>query len=138
MNFSRVLLSHLPVAFCVLTFAVGCGGGSDAPDSEEPQKVAAVVSGLNDAAGSDETFSSVFVGGQAPEDRDKYYSTSIEIIGIPEVSGDTATAVIKISQGNAESEGNSDTKATDVSNGEVTWSLKKEGGEWKIQDAPLP
>lgn len=130
-----ILTLCMVIGPCLLS---GCGD-APTPGQEEDQQVATVVSGVNDAAGDEETFKSLFVSGNAPEDRSKYFSSAIEVVGTPEVTGDTAKAVVKISQGSSESEGkNSDPKAKDVGSGEVTWTLKKEGETWKIQDAPLP
>jgi len=117
----------------------GCGGDPVKPGTEEHQQVAAVIAGVNDAAGDEETFQSIFVSGSAPAEQSKYYSAKIEVVGQPQVSGDTATAQVKISQGASESEGRGgEPEATKVGSGEVTWTLKKEGDAWKIEKAPLP
>lgn len=123
---------------CILSLGVlsGCGG-SVQPGSDESQQVTAVVTSLNDAAGAEDSFKELFVGGSAPENRGAYFSTAIELINV-QVNGEEAQATVKISQGNAASEGGDGTKSEDVAAGEVTWKLKKEAGTWKLQDAPLP
>ena len=108
------------------------------PGTDEPSQAVAVLSGVNDAAGDEETFKSIFVGGSAPEDREKYFSSQIEVIGTPEISGNEAAVKVKISQGAAQSEGGDGPKTAEVNEGEVTWTLQKEGETWKIKDAPLP
>lgn len=124
------------ILFLTSIFMVGCGD-APAPGSDESQQVAAVVTAINDAAGDEAAFKEMFVGGNAPEDRGKYFSAAIELLDVS-VSGSDATAKVKISQGAAESEGRGGTKGEDVSAGEVSWTLKKEGEGWKVQDAPLP
>jgi hypothetical protein len=94
--------------------------------------------GVNDAAGDEEAFGRLFASGTSPENRTAYYSIAIELVEPPTVEGDTASAKVSISQGAAESEGRGGTKNEEVGSGEVTWTLKNVGGEWKLQDAPLP
>ena len=121
-----------------LLLAAGCGGETAMPGSEPAEKVAAVVTSLNDAAGDETAFSTFFVDGNAPEDRSSYYSAAIELIGVPEVNGDDATAMVRISKSAIEAEGQGALKTEEVGDGEVTWTLTKVGEEWKLKDAPLP
>lgn len=132
----RVLMTtFIPLA---ISFLSGCGGSVEMPGTDEASQVSAVLTGVNDAAGDESAFQSIFVGGAAPEDRAKYYSAKIELVGTPNISGDQAEVKVKISQGAAETEGGDGPEAEDVSEGEVTWTLQKEGDAWKIKDAPLP
>ena len=128
--------SQCVILFLASVCMVGCGE-APMPGSDESQQVAAVVTAINDAAGDEAAFKEMFVGGNAPEERGKYFSASIELLDVS-VSGSDATAKVKISQGAAESEGKGGTKEEEVGSGEVSWTLKKEGDGWKVQDAPLP
>ncbi len=125
------VLGLITTGFC------GCGG-RDVPVLDETQVVEAVVTAIGDAAGDEAAFKAMFVDGAAPEDRQAYFSAAISMVGPPTIEGDTATATVKVPQGNAESEGSGGTKSTKVADGEVTWTLQKVSGEWKLKDAPLP
>lgn len=115
---------------------LGCGEGA-LPGSTPPEKVASLIQGLNDSASSDETFQTLFVSGAVPEDRAKYFSALIEVVDVPKVHGNEATAQVKISQASIGTEGGH-SKAVEVGEGTVTWKLKLEGEEWKLVEAPLP
>ena len=125
---------YILLGICLLTS--GCS--EELPGKDESTQVAAVVTAVNDAAGSETTFKELFVGGNAPEERTKYFSAIIEPVGTPEVSGNEATFKIKVSQGAAEEEGRGAQESEEISSGEVTWTLQKEGETWKLKDAPLP
>lgn len=130
-----VWMNCLLFGLCLLN--VGCGGSNE-PVVDETTEIDAIVTSVNDAAGSEQTFKEIFVGGNAPEERNKYFSAIIEPVGTPEVSGNEATQKIKISQGAAEEEGRGAEESEEIASGEVTWTLQKAGEIWKLKDAPLP
>ncbi|QDU40333.1 hypothetical protein Mal4_46890 [Maioricimonas rarisocia] len=118
----------------------GCGQDLDA-DLSESQEINAAIAGLNDAAGQDEAFASVFVDGATPGERAPYASVAYEVAGEPSVSGDEATVDVKIIPGMVNSmagdkpqKGSSDA-ALQAST--QTWTLQKVGGTWKLKDAPI-
>jgi len=123
----------------VLFSAVGCG--SNHRDSlSESQVVNATVAALGDAAMSEESFASVFASGAAPSSREAYATCNYEVIGTPSISGEDATADVQVTTGFVD--GSQGDNAARKSGGEretrnVTWTLTKEGTEWKIKDAPL-
>lgn len=138
-KFSLVARPRVVVAVLGLITIGFCGcGGRDVPVLDETQVVEAVVTAIGDAAGDEAAFKAMFVDGAAPEDRRTYFSAAISMVGPPTIEGDTATATVKVTQGNAESEGKGGTKSTKVADGEATWTLQKVSGEWKLKDAPLP
>lgn len=118
--------------------ALVSGCGNEIPGSDEVSQVAAVVTSVNDAAGSETMFQEMFVGGSAPEGREKYFSAIIKLEGTPDISGEEATVNVKISQGASSQEGRGGMESEEVASGAVTWTLQKQGETWKIKDAPLP
>lgn len=123
----------LAVAFS----AIGCG--SNHRDSlSETQVVNATIAALGDAAMSEESFSSVFASGSAPSTREDYATCNYEVIGDPSISGAEATAEVQVTTGFADSSQGDRAKGSDNKEvRKVTWTLAKEGEEWKIKDAPL-
>ncbi len=120
-----------------LAASSGCGSAIEAGSSEQDQVVAAVMC-LNDRAMGEADFKAAFVDGAVPENRADYFSSAIEVVGFPSLSGSEATILVKVSQGNSSSEGVKGLKAKKIGSGEVTWKLKKEAEGWKITDAPIP
>ena len=106
-----------------LTAIMGCG--ESVPNDADELNV--TIANLSDAAADPDSFQSFFVDGSAPDKskrhryRDYFYEMSP-----PEISGDRATAVVRIM--------NSTGKVLD----EKTWTFSKVGKQWKIRDAPLP
>jgi len=119
-------------------FALLTGCGETAPGKDEGTLVEAVVRSVNDAAGSDEMFREIFVGGTAPAEREKYFSSIIQVVGTPEISGNEAKVNVEISQGAAAEEGRGAKKSEEIAEGQVTWTLQKQGEVWKLKDAPMP
>lgn len=126
------------IALLILSVSFsGCGGATEAGSSESDKVVAAVMC-LNDRAMDEGDFKTAFVDGAAPKNRADYFSSAIEVVSAPSLSGNEATISVKVSQGNSSSEGGKGLKATKIGNGEVTWKLKKEESGWKLTEAPLP
>ncbi len=121
-----------------LTIAVvGCGSNYRA-SLDENQQVTATIAALGDAAMTEEAFASVFAGGAAPDTREDYATCIYEVVGDPAISGDEATAEVQVTTGFADSSQGDSAKAADTrETRNVTWTLSKEGQEWKIKDAPL-
>ncbi|TWT60168.1 hypothetical protein [Rubinisphaera italica] len=125
--------------FVSMLFSVGCG--SNYRDSlSASQEVNATIAALGDAAMEDSSFASVFVAGTSPANRKDYATCNYEVVGEPSISGDEATAEVQVTTG--VSDGSNSDKPAKVDSGKqetrnVTWSLSKEGDEWKIKDAPL-
>jgi len=128
----------IPLTFFIICPILITGCGSDIPGSDEATQVAAVVTSVNDAAGSETMFKEIFVGGTAPEGREQYFSAIIEINGTPDINGEEATVKVNISQGASEEEGRGAMENEKITSGAVTWTLQKQGETWKIKDAPLP
>lgn len=117
-------------AWMLLTImALGCGGGAATVDmgSPEGKLVAEAIENLNDSAGNATKFGKAFAKGSGPAAGKKYSGLGFYIVGKPTVSGDQATAKVRIE------------KLSDGSTvGEQEWSFVKEGSDWKIKTAPLP
>ncbi|MEW4528686.1 MAG: hypothetical protein ACF8PG_12425 [Maioricimonas sp. JB045] len=119
----------------------GCGQDLDA-DPSESQQVSSAITGLNDAAGQDEAFLSMFVDGAAPAERGPYATVAYEVVGEPSVSGDEATVDVKIIPGVMNSMGGDKPAKKDASEADIqpstqSWTLQKVGGTWKLKDAPI-
>jgi hypothetical protein len=126
-----VLLASLA---CLLA---GCPGPQAAGEGEEDEasKVVGAVTVFSDLARSPETFPQAWAGGNAPDEKmrkeyQKFYQNQdlLYEVGDPQVEGNQATVDIVIS--------NYDDPDTPLET--ITWSLVKEGEEWKLQEAPLP
>ena len=127
---------------CSFMLLSGCGGSNARGELSEEQKVAAVVMAISDAAGDEETFQNYFVSGKAPNTGEEYSSCVFEVPEDPVISGDEATAKVKLTTGMADSSQSDSPKpkasgAATKETREVTWTLAKSGGEWKIKNAPL-
>jgi hypothetical protein len=118
------LLALLPLA------AAGCGkgGGAAGPAAEDQAAIAELltrIEGMNDPRAAAKYFAA---GAALPADRlRKLAGYSVVTAGRPAVSGDTATARLKLV-----------VNRTGQEAGEVEWTFVKEGGAWKIKTAPLP
>lgn len=132
------LFSILPVLS--LLVVSGCGSNVRG-ELNETEEITAHVLSLGDAAGDEASFQEFFVEGAAPENREEYATSIFEISGEPSVSGNEAEVTVKVTPGAAA--GNLGDSAAKQKSGdatgpsEVTWTLKKDGDQWKIQDAPL-
>lgn len=128
-----MLLACLPV----LGLVVGCGGSSPAAVTLK-QDAFAQVEGLGDVAGDETLFNEAFVAGAAPENRKDYAVRGYQVVGEPEVTGESATLTVKIF-GGVHATGGSDRGSAGSETAEVeqTWTLQRSGEEWKIKDAPL-
>jgi len=107
----------------------GCGeSGPGGPSygGEEGRKIAQLVELVNDEKSTSKNLARLFVKGAAPKDTRKYPLYYFEVSGEPTVSGDSATAMVKVKQ-----EAGEETV-------EKEWSFAKEGDAWKIKSAPLP
>jgi hypothetical protein len=128
MNASRRLF--LLLALGSLVGAVGCGGEPDGKPldmgGEDGTKIATVIEDVNEAIGNPKKLDILFVKGSKPTDTKKFARGNYSIAGKPSVSGESATAKVRVDS----SEG----KLL----GEVEWKLEKDGDKWKIKDAPIP
>lgn len=137
----RSVTRLVPVAVLSMLVAGGCGGPEHTAGSTEAEEVAAVVTGINDVVEDQEAFQQLFVSGSAPEDPSAYGQYGYEVVGMPEISGDQATVNMKVFGGMAGSQSGDSAENSEggaQQEGEVTWTLQKEGESWKIKDAPLP
>lgn len=121
-----VLLSVLPS---------GCGGSNSTAGpgygSADGRSIAELVEQVNDVKSNPAQLLKLFAAGAAPKDKaqiGRYTAYYFDVSGNPSVSGDTATAKVKIRP---------DGKAAGT-DAEVEWSFVKDGGGWKIKSAPLP
>ena len=80
---------------------------------------------MSDATGDPQRFAAIFAPG-SNADRAKFAGLSIGPAAPPEISGDTASLLVRVKDKN------------DVKLGEATWLAIREGGTWKISSAPLP
>lgn len=116
---------------------LGCGSGGAAQATVE-QNAYAQITGLGDAAGSQEMFADAFVDGAAPKNRKDYASRGFEVTGDATISGDTASVPVKIFGGVFSSDsGDHGKESATIAEVETTWTLQKSDTGWKIKDAPL-
>jgi hypothetical protein len=108
----------------------GCSGdGSPAPPSygsSDGAEIARLVEDFNEARSDLAKFRALF-SGTTPPNHTKYDRKMFDLVGNPEVSGDTATAEIAIRD-----------DASNASLGKTRWTFVKDNGQWKVKDAPLP
>ena len=111
------------------TVLAGCGGGGQTEYVEtEEGNVRLALSDVSGAASDPQTFRAMFVEGAAPPDSERAkYSPYMYRAKSIEIEGSTATAMVEVEDGN-----------TSQIVGEVEWTLVLQGGQWKLQTAPLP
>jgi hypothetical protein len=112
----------------VAAVLAGCSASKDAAPATEPQQVGMVISSLNDVTSKPNLLTPWFAQGAAPPAAElrKYAAYTFKPNGKPTVSGDTATAKVRVL----------DDKDHQVA--EVEWTLVREGDRWKLKSAPLP
>jgi hypothetical protein len=119
---------HTPtaaVALAALAFLAGCRASSnDAGGLAEGDQVRQFVRSMD---GKSKFLADRFAKGSAPAAGDlaKYGKYKYRVDGNPSISGESATAKIKLL----------DDKDQQV--GTAEWTFVKEGGQWKIKTAPL-
>jgi hypothetical protein len=119
---NRIYLFAAVILF-YLTVVIGCGD----PVAIEAEEMNITIANLADAAADRESFRSFFVDGAAPGEsqrhryRDYYYAMKPL-----EISGDSATVTVRITDANGQVLG------------EKEWGFSKVGTRWKINSAPLP
>lgn len=120
-------------SFCLLVFFCGCGGSVQAPaEITDPEQIAIrdLIDQVSAGISKDE-FKALFAG-EAPkkqsEYEDKYYVKFPQLEPDVQVSGDSATVKVEVS-----TEG--DDGFPEMK--ELTWTVVKSGGKWKIQDHPV-
>lgn len=132
-RFSAIL--SLVFSVPALALLPGCGSGDG--ELTDEQQITALVSGLNDATGDQEAFAERFVSGSAPEDFEPYQSAAFTPSS-PSISGDEATVPVKVRTGIVDSSQGDGAKAkSKAETFEVTWTLQKVSGDWKLKDAPI-
>jgi hypothetical protein len=106
--------------------AVGCSRNAAPPANADP--LAWPVTRLADAAASAKQFKTVFATGAAPDEKQrKRYAEGMYIVTeIHPGSEDAADLRVKVLDGNS------------AERGEVTWTVVREAGKWKLKSAPLP
>lgn len=128
MNRTAYVLPGAALA-AALVLAAGCSDAPSRPSFGGPDAdaIVKVVEELTDA--SQATLKKCFTARALPDQagRARLSSHSVEIVGAPTVSGDTAKARVKFVS-----------FATSQDAGEKEWAFVKEGGDWKINEAPLP
>jgi hypothetical protein len=113
----------------LLFLATGCGGSSPTSidlGGEDGREIAVLVEDLNDAKGNPKKTAGLFAAGAKPPDPKKLNQYEFSIVGKPSVSGESATCKVRVDNAKGETAG------------EPEWSFVKDGGKWKIKDAPLP
>lgn len=101
----------------------GCG----APASTDVEQVNVTIANLSDAALDPESFQSFFVAGSAPDESQRHrYREYFYEMDPPDISGDSATAVVHMVDAAGEVEG------------AKVWVFSKVDTQWKIRQAPLP
>jgi hypothetical protein len=106
-----------------LTTIIGCGD----LDPTCAEQVNVTIANLSDAALDPQSFQSFFVEGSAPDEsqraryRDYFYE-----MDTPDISGNSATAIVRIMNA-----------AGEVLD-EKEWAFSKVDTQWKISAAPLP
>ena len=108
-------------------FLTGCGGDGRTPVTDEIRFIG-LISSVQSAAGTPESFSAIFPEGAAPDDatRERFVEHEYSIKS-SQVENDSATLTITVSDLKSGSEV-----------GDVQWKLIKQGEAWLLQDAPLP
>ena len=121
-------------AIAMLIVVAGCAGERGEADLSDVDVVLSLVSSAPGAAGEPdrERWERLFVEGAAPEDAERAKYAALEFRRFREkvdVSGTTATAPVA-----ARKLGDDDQPFGEP----VEWEFVKEGGAWKIKNAPLP
>ena len=120
-------------AFCILAlwlFAAVAGCGSDISRTGPPEHhpIIKLISELEDVEEDRESFEALFVEGGAPGKAEQMrYRRFMYAPSDPDVSGNSATIEMKIS----------DVEGLKPAQ-EKTWTAELVGGEWKLKSAPLP
>ncbi len=111
------------LAVMPLIAIVGCGGDGGASSKEVSQFICGVADVMDNPA----TFDTVFATGATPVESQRanyrrytYWTNDVD------VSGDSATADVEISD------------FSDKVVATLQWTALREGGNWKLKDAPLP
>ncbi|HEY4310894.1 MAG TPA: hypothetical protein VGN12_15695 [Pirellulales bacterium] len=114
------------VAALLSLATVGCSRNAAPPANSDV--LAWPVTQLADAAASAKQFKTVFATGTAPDEKQrKRYAEGMYIVTeIHPNSEDAADLRVKVLDGNS------------AERGEVTWTVIREAGKWKLKSAPLP
>ena len=134
---ARLLRSFSWAAGVLVVAAMGCGRGD--PTGEPISEFGllwSLVDNVGETCGnpSPDEFNKLFVAGSAPAgpQRAKYGRPLYFVLNRDsQVSGDTATLTVDVSR-------NAPDGGTPTPVGKVKWAAVKEGGVWKLKDAPLP
>jgi hypothetical protein len=91
-------------------------------------QVGQFIASLDDVKKDPKLLAPWFAAGAAPPAAElrKFAKYTCQADGRPTVTGDTATAKVKVLDANEHEVG------------QVEWTLVKEGGNWKLKSAPLP
>ena len=121
----RFLFFHALAAVVALHAAMTIGCGDSGPTDSDQVNVA--IANLSEAALERESFESFFVAGSAPgeSERPRYRGYFYEM-DPPKVTGDTATARVRILDADGDLVGEKD------------WLFSRVDDQWKISTAPLP
>jgi hypothetical protein len=105
----------------------GCGNTPTPPSygSEDGKKIAELIADFNDSMADVKKFQTIFIIKPAKTNKE-YGRYMYDVSGSPSVSGEQATAKIKVTQDNGKDKG------------VVDWTFVKQGDKWKIKEAPLP
>lgn len=121
------------VALALFSLALaGCGsntGSQSQEQSKQPQDATEAIRGLiadvPDKTSSPIPAKQLFMNPPPAGQLKRYAANSYEVVGSAQMSGDTATARVKVT-------------TDDGKESEVEWSFVKDGEHWKLKDAPLP
>ncbi len=123
-------LGRIVFALVCAAAPLGCSGSSASvkgPNfgSEDGTKIAGLISEFDDAKARAAKFKKCFAS-PAPTTWKAYSNYMYDVEGAPKVTGDTATATVKI-------------RPDGVPGEPFTreWTFVKAGADWKLKDAPL-
>jgi hypothetical protein len=123
---------HTSIRFRVIVGALAClsivGCGRKAVPRHDANPMAKPVTQLADAAENAKHFRQLFVASAAPDEkqRKRYAEAMYMVTEVHPTSDSEAELRVKVLDGNG------------GERGEMTWSVVRDGGKWRLKSAPLP
>jgi hypothetical protein len=126
MNGSPVRLALIIGLGVLAAGLAGCSSTPKPPDygSDDGKAIALLIEEVNDCKADGKRLAQLFA--EPVKDLKKYDPYNYDLSGKPVVSGETATAKLKVRADDGTEKGTTD------------WTFVKAGDKWKIQSAPLP